>query len=101
MFSEQQERELLEEYVQSILNALDVIFKEGQTSLRDIRLLTKRINAHLQKKYPNYVFNVELNPLSNSQLPMGIAISPAKFTQYLEDYLEDPRRCKWCESILD
>ena len=38
MFSEQQERELLEEYVQSILNALDVILKEGQTSLSLVML---------------------------------------------------------------
>ena len=99
--SEQKERELLEEYIQSILNALEVIFKEGQTSLKAIRLLTKKINAHLQKKYPNYMFNVELNPLSNPHLPMGIALRSAEFTQYSENYLAEPRRCKWCDGILD
>ena len=36
-----QERELLENYVQFILNALEAILKEIQTSLKYVRLLTE------------------------------------------------------------
>ena len=38
-----QEKELLENYAQFILNALEAILKENQTSLKYVRLLTKRI----------------------------------------------------------
>ena len=37
-----QERELLENYAQFILNALEAILKENQTSLKYVRLLTIR-----------------------------------------------------------
>ena len=96
-----QERELLENYVQFILNALEAVLKEDQTSLKYVRLLTKKINAHLQETYPNYMFYVGPNPLSHPYLPVGIAVSPAKFAEYLDVYLAEPKRCKWCNGILD
>ena len=60
-----QERELLENYVQFILNALEAILKEGQTSLKYVRLITKKINAQLQEKYPSSMFHVGPNPPSH------------------------------------
>ena len=96
-----QERELLENYVQFILNALEVILKEDQTSFKYVRLLTQKINAHLQEKYPNYMFYTSPSPPSHPYLLVGIAVSPAKFVEYLDDYLAEPKRCKWCNDILD
>ena len=96
-----QERELSENYVQFILNALEAILKEGQTPLKYVRLLTEKINAHLQEKYPSYIFYVGPNPPSHPYLPVGIAVSAAKFVEYLDDYLAEPKRCKWCNGILD
>ena len=96
-----QERELLENYVQFILNVLEAILKEDQTSLQYVRLLTKKINYHLQEKYPNYMFYVGPNPPTDPYLPMGIAVSSAKFVEYLDDYLAETKKCKWCSGILD
>ena len=87
-----QERELLENYVQFILNALEAILKENQTSLKYLRLLTKRIIDHLQEKYPNYMFYVGPSPPSNLNLPVGIAVSLAKFVEYLDDYLAESKK---------
>ena len=42
-----QERKLSENYIQFILNALEAILKEGQNSLKYVRLPTKKINAHM------------------------------------------------------
>ena len=81
-----QERELLENYVQFILNALEAKLKEDQTSLKYVRLLTKTINAHLQEKYPSCMFYVGSNPPSHLYLPVGIAVSLAKFVEYLDDF---------------
>ena len=92
---------IVRNYVQFILNALEAILKEGQTSLKYVRLLMKKINVHLQEKYPNYIFYVGLNPPSHPYFPVGIAVSPAKFVEYLDDYLAAQKRCKWCNGILD
>ena len=94
-----QERELLENYVQFILNALGHI--KGRSNFFEVCKTSNKENVHLQEKYPVYMFYVGPNPPSHPYLPEGIAVNPAKFAEYLDVYLAEPKRCKWCNGILD
>ena len=59
--------------------------------------LSQRITTQLQEQNPDYIFYVGKRNLTHPCLPMGISVSPANFAQILEQ----EKRCKWCDGILD
>ena len=95
------ELKLLQEYVSIIMDMLEAILKDGSTSYEYLTELSQRITIQLQEQHPDYIFYVGKRKLAHPCLPMGISVSPANFSQILEQHQTQEKRCKWCDGILD
>ena len=95
------ELKLLQEYIDIIVDMLEAILKDKPTSYEYLTELSQRITIYLQERYPDYIFYVGKRSSIHSFMPMGIPISPDKFTQLLEQQSTTKKRCKWCDGILD
>ena len=71
---------------QQIMNILQNEVKESQHTCKNSTLT---------------IFYVGKRNSIHSSMPMGIPISPANFTQLLEQQSITKKRCKWCDGILD
>ena len=95
------ELKLLQEYVNIIVDMLEAILKDKLTSYEYLTELSQRITIYLQEQCPDYIFYVGKRSSVHSVMPMGIPISPDKFTELLEQQSTTKKRCKWCVGILD
>ena len=83
------------------MDMMKAILKDGSTSYEYLTELSQRITIQLQEQHPDYIFYVGKRKLAQPCLPMGISVSPANFTQILEQHQTQEKRCKWCDGILD
>ena len=95
------ELQLLQEYVDIIVDMLKAILKDEPTSYEYLTELSQRIKIYLQEQYPDYIFYVGKRSSIHSSMPMGISVSQDKFAQLLEQQSTTMKRCKWCDGILD
>ena len=95
------ELELLQEYVDIIVDLLEAILEDKPTSYEYLTELSQRITTYLQEQYPDYIFYVGKRSSIHSFMPMSIPMSPDKFVQLLEQQNTKKKRCKWCDGILD
>ena len=95
------ELKLLQEYVDIIVDMLEAILKDEPTSYEYLTELSQRITIYVQEQYPDYIFYVGKGSSIHSSMPVGIPVSPDKFTQLLEQQSTINKRCKWCDGILD
>ena len=94
------ELKLLQGYVDIIVDMLEAILKDKPTSYEYLTELSQRITIYLQEQYPDYIFYTGKRSSIHSFMPMGIPISPDKFTQLLEQQSTTKKRCKWCDGIF-
>ena len=88
------ELKLLQEYEDIIMNMLEAILNDKPTSYEYLTELSQRITTQLQEQYPDYIFYVGKRSLVHSSMPMGIPVSPNKFSQLLEQQSTTKKRCK-------